>query len=104
MTGDQQPPDSSPNQSQYHNAIFALQAAEVGTWDLDIINQRVWWDERCKELYGFDRDDIIPYEQVLSYMHPDDRSRVDGAVHWALNPQSKGRYDIQFRTIGATDG
>lgn len=104
MTGDQQPTDLSPNQSQYNNAIFALQAAEVGTWDLDIINRRVWWDERCKELYGFDRDDIIPYEQVLSYMQPDDRSRVDAAVHWALDPQSQGRYDIQFRTIGATDG
>ncbi len=92
-------PDSSAERLQ-----AALLAADVGTWDLDIVNQRVWWDTRCKELYGFDRDDVVPYAQVLSYMHPDDRLRVDEAVQWAQNPRSEGRYDIQFRTVGATSG
>jgi PAS domain S-box-containing protein len=82
---------------------FALQAAAIGTWDLDITNQQVWWDERCKELYGFKKDDIVPYDQVLSYMHPEDRQSVDAAVQTALAPASGGHYDIRFRTIGATD-
>lgn len=104
MNGHQQPANSTTHLIGQPDVNFALQAAEVGTWDLDIINQRVWWDERCKELYGFDQDDVVPYEQVLFYIHPDDRLRVDAAVQWALDPQSGGRYDIQFRTIGATNG
>ena len=95
---------SSPTPPLYPDVNFALQAAEVGTWDLDIMHKQVRWDERCKIQYGFDKDDIVPYEQVLSYMHPDDRSRVDAAVQWGLNPQSQGRYDIEFRTLGASDG
>jgi PAS domain S-box-containing protein len=83
---------------------FALQTAQVGIWDLDILNQRVWWDERCKELYGFQRDESVSYQQQHECIHPDDAQRVDQAVQWALDPQSTGAYDIEFRTIGASDG
>lgn len=82
---------------------FAMKAADVGTWDLDITNNLVIWDERCKELYGFSKDDVVPYEQVLRYMHPEDRIRVNEAVTYALDPASGGSYDIEFRTIGAED-
>ncbi|QJD80843.1 PAS domain-containing sensor histidine kinase [Spirosoma rhododendri] len=104
MTAGQQPVNSSSDQLQQPDPTFALQAAGIGTWDLDITNQRVWWDERCKQLYGFDKDDVVPYDQVLSYMHSEDRSQVDTAVQWALNPKSEGYYDVRFRTIGAADG
>ena len=83
---------------------FALQSAQIGTWTLDIQRQQVWWDARCQELYGFGQDDIVSYSQVLSYMHPEDRARVNEAVQWALDPQSGGHYDSQFRTLGADDG
>ncbi|PRY35544.1 PAS domain S-box-containing protein [Spirosoma oryzae] len=82
----------------------ALQAAAIGTWDLDIKNQQVWWDDHCKQLYGFYQNDIVPYEQVLRYVHADDVATLDKAVQWALTPQSAGHYDCQFRTIGAEDG
>ncbi|GAB3540792.1 hypothetical protein GCM10027577_05250 [Spirosoma fluminis] len=80
-----------------------MKAAGIGTWDLDIVHQSVWWDERCKELYGFQKDDVVPYDQVLSYMHPDDQLRVNEAVQWALNPESNGDYAVEFRTIGASN-
>lgn len=83
---------------------FALNAAQIGTWNLDVKNSLVSWDERCKQLYGFSKDDIVPYDQVLKYMHPDDVNNVHEAVQYALNPESAGHYDIQFRTIGADDG
>ncbi len=99
-------PDHSapfPATSDLQRLSFALQAAEVGTWDLDIAQQRVWWDDRCKELYGFSKEDVVPYQEVLRYMHPEDRPLVERAIAWALTPASKGRYDIQFRTLGAED-
>jgi len=80
---------------------FALLSAGLGTWDMDPVNQRVIWDERCRELYGFPKGETISYEGVLTYIHPDDKPLVEQAVARALSKESGGRYDTEFRTIGA---
>lgn len=83
---------------------FSLNAAEIGTWDLNLTNNLVSWDARTKELFGFPKDDAVFYHDVLKYMHPDDSIMVDQAVNNALNPKLRAPYDIKFRTIGAKDG
>ncbi|MFD2966431.1 ATP-binding protein [Sphingobacterium bambusae] len=83
---------------------LAIQSAELGTWTLDVTENKVFMDARAKELYGYPPGDLIDYEEVLRYMHKDDRELVHQAVQRAINPKSGGLYDIQFRTIGATDG
>ncbi|WP_158824767.1 PAS domain S-box protein [Mucilaginibacter lacusdianchii] len=82
---------------------YALQAANVGTWNLDITNNKVTWDNRTKQLYGFSKDDKVAYDQVLKYIHPEDRPAVETAVGHAIDFKSGGTYDIKFRTIGADD-
>lgn len=89
--------------SDLERLSFALQAAQVGTWDLDLERRQIWWDERCRELHGFIKEVEVPYETSLEYIHPDDQKRVDQAVAWALNPKSLGDYEIEFRTIGGED-
>lgn len=83
---------------------FALEAAQLGVWELDPVTQLVNWDKRCRELFGLTDADLIPYEQAIRHIHPDDVNRVDKAVKWAMNPESGGAYDITHRTIGASDG
>lgn len=83
---------------------FALNAAGIGLWDLDPINNIVEWDERCRQLYGFPPDEVITYEQVLQYTHPDDLERLAQAVTAVLTPGSAGDFDIEYRVIGASDG
>ena len=82
---------------------FALQSAQLGTWELDPIRGIVTWDERCQELSGLTNEQNVSYRQTLDYIHADDRQRVSEAVQWALNPQSGGHYDTSFRTIGVGD-
>jgi PAS domain S-box-containing protein len=82
---------------------FALLSAGLGTWDMDPLNHVVIWDDRCRELYGFPKDHHITYEDVLNYIHPEDKGRVDAAVKSALQGHDDGHYDVRFRTIGATD-
>ncbi|MDT3404694.1 PAS domain S-box protein [Mucilaginibacter terrae] len=82
---------------------FSLAAAGIGTWYLNLDTNKVSWDERTKELYGFPKDDVVVYEEALKYIHPNDRLLVDAAVTRALNHESGGNYDIKFRTIGAVD-
>ncbi len=81
---------------------FALESAQLGTWEFDPIHNVVNWDERCERLLGWVKGDIS-YEASLDNIHPDDRARVNDEVKWALNPQSGGTYNTKFRTIGAQD-
>jgi len=84
---------------------FALESAELGTWDLDPVNDIVTWDAKCKQLYGFaDGEEVLSYKEVLKYIHPDDRERIDKTVQDSLIPERGGFYDSEFRTVGAQDG
>ncbi|WP_162996428.1 PAS domain-containing sensor histidine kinase [Mucilaginibacter celer] len=80
---------------------FALQAAELGTWDLYPNQQIVIWDDRCKELCGFKKGDDIKYPDLLTYVHPEDADRLRMAVLNAYNPEKNGSYDVIIRTINA---
>ncbi|WP_343689043.1 PAS domain-containing protein [Chitinophaga sp.] len=82
---------------------LALLSAGLGTWNMDPLKQEVRWDDRCRELFGFPEGHVIEYQDILKYIHPDDKARVDQAVMTALTPESGGDYAIRFRTIGARD-
>ena len=84
---------------------FALDSAELGTWDLDPVADTVTWDTRCKLLYGFAKnEEVVSYKEVLKYIHPADRHRIAKTVQDSLIPERGGYYDAEFRTIGADDG
>lgn len=83
---------------------LALQSAGVGTWEIDLVNQRVRWDTGCQDLYGLLGHDEIGYEKFLACVHPDDQVLVEQTQEWALDTRSGGQYDIRFRTIGADTG
>ena len=83
---------------------FALQSAGVGTWEIDLVNQRVRWDSCCQELYGLAGHDEIAYDSLLACVYPDDRSLIEQTRDWSLDTRSGGHYDIRFRTIGADTG
>ncbi|QJD79613.1 ATP-binding protein [Spirosoma rhododendri] len=103
MTGDSTMAPAAETAVQLTQTNFALQAANIGAWDMDIRHHQIWCDDRCKQLYGYHQDELIPYEQVMQYVHPDDIERVDQAARWALNAESGGQYDVQFRTVGTND-
>jgi PAS domain S-box-containing protein len=81
---------------------FTLQAAELGTWDLYPPKQIVIWDDRCKELCGYAKDEEVHYDGLLRYLHPDDEDRLKQAVQNAFNWETGGNYDITFRVIDHT--
>ncbi|WP_343670307.1 PAS domain-containing protein [Chitinophaga sp.] len=82
---------------------FALLSAGLGTWDMDPLVRKVRWDDRCRELFGFPEGHVIEYQDLLKYIYPDDRNRVDQAITNALQPESGGNFSVRFRTIGAQE-
>jgi PAS domain S-box-containing protein len=93
-------------QKSEENLRLATQAAELGTFDLDLLNQSMQWDRRCRELFGMeDFEGPVSYDnQFLLGLHPDDKEKTDQAVLRAYNRQlSNGEYDVEYRTIGIDD-
>ncbi|WP_031527210.1 PAS domain-containing sensor histidine kinase [Dyadobacter crusticola] len=82
---------------------FALDAADLGTWNFDPVSQRIVANERCKELYGSPDDEEFESGQIFKYIHPDDLPTVMEAVGAALDPQIRAPYEVRYRTIGAKD-
>ncbi len=94
----------APNATDFEQLTFALEAAGIGSWNLDVVNHQVWLDDRCRALYGFGRDEVVSWNRLLDCVHPDDRAGVNLIRQRALNPQSDGRYDVRFRAVSEADG
>lgn len=75
----------------------AVEAAEMGTWDYDIVSNECWWSPRTCEIWGIDYADSLPGDMRYDFVHPDDRERylreVDDAVF------SGKPFQIEYRII-----
>lgn len=83
---------------------LALASAKLGTWDFNPTTGILQWDDQCKAMFGLLPAAAVNYDVFLAGLHPDDREQTDQVVQFALNPESGGEYDIEYRTIGIEDG
>ena len=82
----------------------ATEAANVGTWDLDLQTDTLRWDEHCKAMFGLPPEAEVSLEtSFYEGLHPDDRERLRRAIGRALDPDLREAYDAEYRTI-ASDG
>ncbi|PJJ84594.1 PAS domain-containing sensor histidine kinase [Mucilaginibacter auburnensis] len=87
------------------NLRLATEAAELGTFDLDLIKGTMDWDKRCRELFGIYTPRPVNYQHdFLTGLHPDDRERVAAVIANCMNKSvNNGDYDVEYRTIGVED-
>lgn len=90
----------------YSEISLARQAAQLGTFNFDLKNNVLVWDERCRELFGITESCAIGYEKdFVEGLHPEDRERVTTLINNLFTDLSlEGDYDTDYRTIGAADG
>ena len=83
---------------------LATEAAEVGTWDLDLTTDVLTWSDRTKAMFGISSD--VPCSMLDFYagLHPNDREATGAAFTSALDPDRRATYDVEYRTIGKNDG
>jgi two-component system sensor histidine kinase VicK len=89
----------------YEQTRLAKQAAQLGMFDMDLLEGTMEWDERCRTLFGISHNKQVTYEKDFwQGLHPDDKERVSLAIDAAFNKSiSDGNYDVEYRTIGAED-
>ncbi len=83
---------------------LATEAAAIGTFDYYPQTGQLRLSERAKKLFGLPADAAPTYETYLAALHPDDRHIATETVQRVLEPRSRDRYDIEYRTIAAADG
>ena len=83
---------------------LAIEAAELGTWDLDLQTGALVWSERCRAMFGIGPDAPVSMADFYACLHPDDRERITAIFAAATDPATRGEYDVEYRTIGKEDG
>jgi PAS domain S-box-containing protein len=85
---------------------LSKEAAEMGTFDMDLIKGTMHWDDRCRTLFGISHQQPVTYEEdFVPGLHPDDRERISKLIdRLFIKSESNGDYDVEYRTIGAEDG
>jgi PAS domain S-box-containing protein len=93
-------------ETAYEQVRLSKEAAGLGTFDLDLVNGTMVWDERCRALFGIGHQGIVSYEEnFVAGLHSNDRQRVLDVIAKAMNQSaSGGDYDVEYRTVGAADG
>jgi PAS domain S-box-containing protein len=81
-------------------ARLAIKVGRLGTWRYDPSIDCIELDERMREIWGEPEDVVImPLSRAMERIHPDDRALVASAVGAALDPQSSGTYEIDYRIV-----
>ncbi|MDB6058516.1 MAG: domain S-box [Verrucomicrobiales bacterium] len=81
---------------------FATRMAGLGSWDYDIVNDKLHWSEETARIFGLPADfKNVTIETYLSFIHPDDLPTVLG-MHERTSRQG-GPIDLEYR-IRRADG
>ncbi|MGR9013993.1 MAG: PAS domain S-box protein [Gammaproteobacteria bacterium] len=81
----------------------AQRIAQVGSWDWDVLMNRVEWSEMSYEIYTPDkRPAALGFDDFTSSLHPDDLERVLAAVHSAFEHDTP--FDLDHRVVSASKG
>jgi two-component system sensor histidine kinase VicK len=88
------------------SARLAIEAARLGTFDIDLVSGEMSWNTRCRELFGITHENELTYDNdFLPALHPEDREQVRNYISTFafVKVISNGDYDIEYRTVGAKD-
>lgn len=90
-------------QSSEEKLQLAIDAADLGLWDYDIVTGSLLWSDRLKAFQGLASGAEIDFHTFESGIHPDDRDRVLRIYQAALDPASGGHFKVEYRVL-ASDG
>ncbi len=84
------------------NLASLQRGGKIGTWTYHPTSRVITWSKETFQMFGLPEDGEPPtYEQVLTYIHPEDRRHFEAAVRRVLQ---KGKcYGLDYRIL-RTDG
>ncbi|QXV64362.1 PAS domain-containing sensor histidine kinase [Mucilaginibacter sp. 21P] len=83
---------------------FAIEAAELGTWELDPKTNRFVANKRVADWFGLPHTPEIALSSAIEAIVPEDRERVSNAIIDTMKPGSDGNYDISYTVNSLQSG
>lgn len=81
----------------------AQRVAKLGSWDWNVVDDRVEWSEMAYEIYTPDKHPAeLGFEDFKSSLHPDDVERVAAAVQSAFERDMP--FDLDHRVVSVSKG
>ncbi len=78
---------------------LALEAAGIGIWDNDILNDKILFPGNSYELFGLVSGDNVSLQKLLEHIHTADREKVIYKLQRSLDPGIRAFYDNEYRII-----
>lgn len=83
---------------------FAIDAAELGTWDLNPTTNRFVYNEKLRNWFGLSHEYEIEAPLAINSIAERDQQRTIDAMTAAMTPSSDGKYLVQHLVISPIDG
>lgn len=82
----------------------AQEIAHLGSWELDLVNNRLTWSDEVYRIFGLKPQEFgATYEAFLDAVHPEDRAAVDAAYSGSLR-EGRDSYEIEHRVVRKSSG
>ena len=91
-------------QAREEQLRLAIEAAEVGLWDVDVATNTLYWPARVKAMFGISPEADATLDDFVACLHPADAPEVLRAFAAAQDPAMRTVYDVEYRTVGKEDG
>lgn len=79
---------------------FAISAAGIGVWELDLKNDTLLWDKRSCELFGFGNARLaVPLKEAFRHIHPEDIGPVSQLIAEVMEGSGERVFDITYRVL-----
>jgi PAS domain S-box-containing protein len=82
---------------------LAVDAAKVGTWDWDLLQDSMHWNPRAYEIFGVASGTMVTAAVFYRMIHPEDEPRVRGAIEKALLSSAEFTFDFRVLWGGKSD-
>ncbi|MEK8092024.1 PAS domain S-box protein [Methylocystis sp. IM3] len=91
------------SEERYRESEFRLQLAldsgNIGIYEWRLDTGELIWDDRLRAQWGLSPLERPTFALFLESIHPDDRARVRAGIDRALDPETGGRLQVEYRVI-----
>ncbi len=77
----------------------AQQSAKIGSWDWDMVTNKVWWSDELYRILELNPDNYIPSPaSSANYVHPEDNIPYHTEVQRVIESKEELNYDLRIMT------
>ncbi|VWX51148.1 PAS domain S-box protein [Novosphingobium sp. 9U] len=82
----------------------ATELVGLGIYSWDPVTGALEWDDRVRAMWGLPPDAAVDMDVYEAGIHPEDLAKVRSAIVACIDPAGDGRYRIEYRVTGRSDG